>query len=151
MKTFLRYALVAVLTLVLALAGGFAALAWWAGPLCGRQPVTSAPSPSGALRAEVAVSSCGATTPFTTAVTLRRPAAAGPAAWWEGDGARVFNATQGDSGAAANPQGGPVVTVRWLDDSTLAVGYDPRAHVSRREARVRGVRVRYASLAPPAA
>lgn len=101
---------------------------------CENTTLAQAMSPRGAHRAVVFARSCGATTGFSTQVSVV-PARAG----LPNDVGNVFVADKAHSG----PGGGPVVEVAWLDESRLVIRHDPRARVFHSEPRAGAVQVTY--------
>ena len=107
--------------------GGWLALEWFARGMCGNRLVAEAISPSRAKKAVLFERSCGATTGFSSQVSVI-PASA-----------ELRNA----SGNAFVADGHPVgYELRWVDDSTLQIiGVNGR--VFKRESRVSGVAITY--------
>lgn len=105
---------------------------------CENAVLSDAPSPDGRRHAVVFERDCGATTGFSTQVSVL-PSGRAPSG-----GGNVFVA-DGDHGraAAAGPGGGPRVAVRWLDRRTLEVRYDGHARVVSRDARHDDTDVRF--------
>jgi hypothetical protein len=128
-------AVVAGVTVVVA--PGFILDAVFGSP-CGNQPLAEVRSPGGARKAVVFQRDCGATTGFTTQVSVLPPGGDLP-----DDGGNVFVADDDDGAAPAGPGGGPAVYVAWLDDTRMVIRHHPRARVFRAEPRVGPVEVRY--------
>ena len=105
---------------------------------CENTPVVEVPSPGGAHRAIVFERSCGATTGFSTQVSLVRGRAALP-----DGGGNVFVADNGDGASPEGPWGGPVVEVAWQGAEHLVVRHHPGARVFHAEPARDGVRIRY--------
>jgi hypothetical protein len=105
---------------------------------CENTTLAQAVSPRGAHRAVVFARSCGATTGFSTQVSVV-PARAGLA----NEGGNVFVADTDHGAAPSGPGGGPVVEVAWLDESRLVIRHDPRARVFHSEPRAGAVQVTY--------
>jgi hypothetical protein len=105
---------------------------------CTNHVIAEATSPRGEQRAVVFQRSCGATTGFSTQVSLVRIGVALP-----DSGGNVFIADDDHGRAPAGPAGGPQVEVRWLASDTLEVRYDRRARVFKREPHAPGVEVRF--------
>jgi len=104
---------------------------------CTNESVSDAVSPDGRRHAVVFTRDCGATTGFSTQVSVL------PAGRRPSGGGNVFVA-DGDHGRApARPGGGPAVRVRWLDRRTLEVRYDGRARVFKKDARHDDTNVRF--------
>jgi hypothetical protein len=105
---------------------------------CGNDPLETAVSPDGAREAIVFLRSCGATTAFSTQVSIvaRNGALRG--------GGNVFVA---DGGPAAAPSGRSLVEVKWLGPTRLLITYDSGARVFEQVRRYAGVSVDYRAIA----
>ncbi|NUO64271.1 MAG: hypothetical protein HOQ11_17710 [Gemmatimonadaceae bacterium] len=103
---------------------------------CADRMLTESPSPDGSREAVIFERACGATTGFSTQVSVvdagRHPTGRG----------NVFIADTDHGLAPAGPGGGPEVRVRWLGPHTLEVRYHPRARVFQTESRPRGLELR---------
>lgn len=117
--------------------GGWAFLVHTTADLCGNTVLATVPSPDGTLQAIVFERDCGATTGFSTQVSIVK------------EGARLSNGpgnafvADDDHGAASAARGrGPDVTAEWRGTDTLVVQYDGRARVFHAAPRVRGITVR---------
>jgi hypothetical protein len=104
--------------------------------------VSEAVSPDGRRHAVVFTRDCGATTGFSTHVSIL-PARRGPS----GTG-NVFVADADHGRAPEGPGGGPAVHVQWLDRRTLEVRYDGRARIFKRDARHDDTDVRFVADPP---
>jgi hypothetical protein len=104
---------------------------------CRDSIVAQVAAPDGLHTAFLFERSCGATTGFSTQVSVvaggRLP----------GGGGNVFVADTDHGAAPSAPWGGPVVSVRWAGSSTLEISYDHRARVFERLEAVNGVSIRY--------
>ena len=105
---------------------------------CANEQLSEASAPGGARRAVVYQRSCGATTAFSTQVSVLTAGAALP-----DSNRNVFVADADHGRAPAGPGGGPRVSVRWVSADTLEVRYDPRARVFVQEVRGGGAAVRF--------
>lgn len=108
--------------------------------MCENRVLGVATSPDGARDAVRFERNCGATTGFSTQVSVllhgERPTKSG----------NVFVA-DGDHGKAASaPWGGPWAELRWLGKHDLLVSYDGDARVFRQEREWSGARIRYAAV-----
>jgi hypothetical protein len=107
------------------------------GGMCENTPVQREVSPDGVLQAVLFARDCGATTGFSSQVSILGRDEALP-----NRAGNAFIADLGD-GAPAAPWGGPAVTLRWTGDATLVIAHDQRARVLAMEREVRGVRISY--------
>jgi hypothetical protein len=105
---------------------------------CTNSVVDQKAAPSGALRAVIFQRDCGATTGFSTQVSIL--AVDQPLA--DADAGNAFIA-DGDHGTAAAPWGGPWAEARWTSPSTLLIRYDAAARVFSSETRVGSVTVTF--------
>lgn len=127
--------LLALLLIAAALAYGLYRLS---DSLCGNEVVAEIYSPGTQLKATVFRRDCGATTAFTTDVSITQASAVLPNA-----SGSVFSADTNHGEAPAAAEGGPVVTVAWDSDDALVIRHHPAARVFQQDRRVSGVRVRY--------
>lgn len=104
---------------------------------CGNTDLVDVPSPDGARHAVVFTRDCGATTGFSTQVSVlrtgQRPRGGGNALILDDDHGH----------APAPPGQGPAVAVRWLAPTELELRYDGRARVFTAVSHVGGVAVTY--------
>lgn len=127
--------------LAIALLAGVGAVLFAAGReagLCDNTPLAEVPSPSGAHKAVVFQRDCGATTGFSTQVSVL-PAGEKP----RDDAGNVFVADTDHGAAPAGPGGGPVVEPVWLAEDRLLIRHHRLARVFRSEARAGSVAVAY--------
>lgn len=104
---------------------------------CENSVVSASRAPTGALKAVLFQRDCGATTSFSSqvSVTGAEEAPAGPG--------NVFVADTGHGAADAASWGGPWVEPRWLSPRKLLIRYDAKARVFTQSASVSGVSVSY--------
>jgi hypothetical protein len=131
------FAAVVVLTGIAGI--GMAFRACGSAPLfpCGDEIVGQYPSPDGRRKVLVYVRDCGATTSWATHAVI---ASTGNSST---DREPVFVADRDHGAAPAGPAHGPELRVRWLDQSSVVLSYDPRARVFRSVEEADGVRIRY--------
>jgi hypothetical protein len=128
------------------LLGAVALWALFVRDLCVNQVLTDVAAPNHRTRAVVFERNCGATTDFSTQVSLLRGSRQ-----LSNDGGNVFIADSDHGQAPAGPGGGPAVEVRWIDAAHLEVRHDRRARVFRADSLVHGVRIRFVAINPPGA
>lgn len=104
--------------------------------LCGNTEILRLTSPDGRHDAILFEHNCGATTDFTTHVSVL-PAGTE----LDDDGGNAFAAEPGDTGARAD-WGGPPVDLAWQPGDTLMIRYDASAAVVFIAERAEGVTVR---------
>ena len=105
---------------------------------CGNRVVAAVPSPSGRVEAVIFTRDCGATTAFSTQVSLLKPGSS-----LRNESGNLFVADTNHGAAAGSPDGGATVLVRWLSEESLEVSYEPGARVFKAESTHGGVRVQY--------
>lgn len=108
--------------------------------LCGNAPFAEVLSPAGNLKAVVFERDCGATTRFSTQVSVIKATNT-----LQNEGGNLFIADTNHDAAPSGPGGGPAVRVVWLGPSALRIEYHPLAHVIRSEPSANGVKVEYVS------
>ncbi len=104
---------------------------------CRNRSLSAVTAPDGGARAITFERSCGATTDFSTQVSLLR---AGQDTTEAGN---VFVADADHGNAPRGPGGGPKVSVEWHGSDTLLIRHHPRARVFRSEGAIGGVTIRY--------
>jgi hypothetical protein len=114
--------------------------------MCGNEILAELPAPDNRHRAVVFQRDCGATTGFSTQVSVLRGSRSLP-----NDGGNVFIADTDHGRAPAGSRGGPVVDVRWIDNAQLEIGHDIRARVFTADSLVEGVKIRFVTITPPGA
>jgi len=108
---------------------------------CENEILTELPSPDGRLIAVVFERDCGATTDFSTQVSVLPKASRLP-----DQGGNVFVADTNHGAVPPGPGGGPEVEVIWSDRATLMIRHRSEARVFKSERRVKGVTVVYGEL-----
>ncbi|HEY7236309.1 MAG TPA: hypothetical protein VH539_19265 [Gemmatimonadaceae bacterium] len=128
------------LTLVVGIVASLTAAGCDAG--CENSILQDIASPDGHRHAIIFERSCGATTDFSTQVsivpTVRDVNGAG----------NVFVADTDHERAASDAGGGPAVSARWIDGSTLEIRYDSAARIFRYERRYDDTEIRYVAVRP---
>jgi hypothetical protein len=104
---------------------------------CGNEVLAELPAPSGSYRAVVFQRDCGATTGFSTQLSLLRPTEQAVR------GGNVFVADTDHGRAPAGPGGGPRIAVEWRGGDTLIVRHHPNARLFRAESVHATITVRY--------
>jgi hypothetical protein len=104
---------------------------------CGNKIEQTINYPDGAFRAVVFERDCGATTGFSTQISMLA----------RGDelrnkGGNAFDADD-KNGAPPAPRGGPMVHLKWTGLRNLEIHYDRFAHVFRKQENVNGITIRF--------
>jgi hypothetical protein len=108
-------------------------------PLCGNDPLAAFDSPDGRLQAIVYLRACGATTGYSTHVSVLERNG-----HLRGAG-NVLTADFDHGRVPATPENGPLANIHWLSPDELEVTYDARARVFKRESTIAGVKIIYRS------
>jgi hypothetical protein len=117
---------------------GAGAFALFTSDPCANTELAVAVAPGGAHRAVVFQRDCGATSGFSTQVSVLPLGAALPDA-----GGAVFVGDTDHGRAPARLGGGPAVGLVWRDDRTLVIRHHRLARVFRSEPRAGSVEIRY--------
>ena len=110
---------------------------------CGNEILKEIRSPTGKLKAVVFQRDCGATTGFSTHVSVLPSEQQLPH-----EGGNVFAADTDHGKAPSGPGGGPIVDVSWTNETELLVRYDKRARASQNQPALAKVHVRYETFSP---
>lgn len=106
-------------------------------PACVNTIVETLPSPDAAWNAFLFERSCGATTNFTSQVSVLPSGRSLP-----DTSGNAFVSMRGET-AGTTPWGGPLVAVRWTGERQLEVAHDPTAHTMSSSNRVGEVNVSF--------
>ena len=110
---------------------------------CGNTIVSSKAAPDGRRSAVLFQRDCGATTGFTTQVSILdsgRPLTGG---------GNVFTADDDNGAAQAAPWGGPWAELVWVSPNHLLVRHDAKARVFLQNEDISGVQVRFEPVTRP--
>jgi hypothetical protein len=110
--------------------------------LCRNETVASLKSPDGKHRAILFMRECGATTDYTTQVSIVA------SSWSYHDIGNVFVADAYARDAKRGLWGGPWAEVAWISPQQLLVSYDAHSRVFTQNATVRGVHITYRAVHP---
>lgn len=127
---------------VVAAAGLYAFYAGTLGGLCGSTVVQTFPSPDQQHDAVLYELNCGATTSFSTQVSLVRHGEV-----IKDEAGNMFTADDNDHQAPLGPGNVVRVDLRWLAPDSLELTYDPRAQIFQRADRIGRVWVLYRPFA----
>jgi hypothetical protein len=109
--------------------------------MCGNQIVAEEPSFSGAKRVVVFQRDCGATTGFSTQLSVLDADEE-----LENEAGNLFSADTNHGDAPSGKGGGPEVRVRWVSEEHLEVQHHQAARVFRSEKAIDGIQVDYATF-----
>ena len=124
-------------------------VAWFAvglllvGSPCANELLAEVASPDGKWKAVVFQRGCGATTGFSTQVSLLPAASVMP-----NESGNAFRSDTNHGAAPSGPGGGPAVGVVWRSPIELAISHHPAARVFAAERSVGNVEVRYEQFTP---
>jgi len=105
---------------------------------CANDVLAELPSPDGKNKAVVFQRDCGATTDFSTQVSVLRSGQA-----LGGDSANVFIGDTNHGAAPSGPGGGPSLRVHWVGPDALVVSHHSAVRVFAAEPESGSVRIAY--------
>jgi hypothetical protein len=105
---------------------------------CGNDVIDEVRSPDGRYRIVIFQRDCGATTGFSTQLSLLKADEELP-----NESGNVFIADTQHGIAPSGPRGGPEVHVQWLSGAAVSVTHHPAARVFESEALVEGIHFVY--------
>jgi len=114
--------------------------------LCGNKVLARVSTPAGQHVAVVFERDCGATTGFSTQVSILDAGAAfreRPSFFHATVAGNALSIDDDHGKAPSGPGGGPEVGVQWTDEAHVTLTYHPRARVFHAPARVGSVAVRH--------
>ena len=106
--------------------------------LCGNEVLADVPAPDKRHRAVVFQRDCGATTGFSTQVSVIRGSHRLP-----NEAGNTFVADADPSRPPAGPDDGLFVEARWTNSAQLNIYHDTRARVFTADSLVEGIRIRF--------
>jgi hypothetical protein len=106
--------------------------------VCGNEIVAEFPSPDATQKLVVFERDCGATSGFSTQVSLVASNTALP-----NEVGNVFVADTDHGAARSGPVGGPVINISWESGQSVLLTYDPKARVMMNAREVGHVHIRY--------
>lgn len=106
-------------------------------PLCTNETIVEVRSPDGDHRAVMFMRECGATTDFTTQVSVDP--------WFFQPIGNVFVADSYNGGKRGS-WGGPWARIEWVSPSALRISFDKRARVFTRNNSAHGAKIFYEAL-----
>jgi hypothetical protein len=108
---------------------------------CANQLLSETPSPDNRLKAVVFQRDCGATTDFSTQVSIIAQAEKLPK-----QAGNAFSADTNHGAAPSGPGGGPTIKVQWRSPAELLISHHPAVRVFKVEPLVGSIRVRDQSV-----
>ena len=108
------------------------------GSMCGNQVISETKSPDGSFEAVVFQRDCGATTGFSTQVSIFRS--------WLPRGSSSGNVFVSDTNRGAAPAGiggGPEISVNWQSSNELVISHHPKVRIYLSEPQWGSVKVKY--------
>lgn len=136
-----RAAAVAFGVLALLFGCGWFALSQFADGLCANEIVSEAPSPDGRFRLVAFQRDCGATTGFSTQISLLKRDQELP-----NSSGNVFTSDANHGLAPAGPGGGPEVRMRWSGAARVSIQHHAATRVFLNETERDGVRFDYTTF-----
>jgi hypothetical protein len=119
---------------------------------CANDVLNELRSPDGRLKVVVFQRDCGATTGFSTQVSIipsTQELLTSPTRFRSTPSGNVFVADTNHGAAPSGRGGGPIVKVEWLAPTRLKISYDHRARVFSSATSLDGVNVNYVAEEPP--
>lgn len=129
---------IGIFALILLCIGGLYIFAQSLSDLCGNVVLAEYPSPNKKLKAVIFQRDCGATTGFSTQVSILQSTSA-----LENEGGNIFVADTNHGAAPADQGGGPEVYVNWLSDTHLQIQHHKAVRTFRADTKSEGVKIEY--------
>jgi hypothetical protein len=107
---------------------------------CANSIISRADAPDGLHSAVMFQRDCGATTGFSTQISVLKPEQE------PSDGGNAFIADADHGAAATGEWGGPWAEIRWLDNTTLLIRFASGSRIFEQSKQVSGVRINYQAV-----
>jgi hypothetical protein len=104
---------------------------------CASREISRAEAPDGLHKAVMFQRNCGATTGFSTQISVLAPDEEPPGV------GNAFRADDDHGAAVAGGWGGPWAEMRWIDNGTLLIRYASESRIFEQSRQVSGVQIRY--------
>lgn len=112
---------------------------WFFAPdMCANEIISESSSPDGVKRLVVFQRDCGATTGFSTQVSVLSATKPLP-----NNGGNLYVSDSNHGAAPSGPGGGPAVNVTWVSNQSVVLTHHPKVRVFKSESEVDGVRASY--------
>ncbi|TAK91718.1 MAG: hypothetical protein EPO06_03170 [Burkholderiaceae bacterium] len=141
MKRWKKIALISASTLTVLIGGSLWFVLSAFPDMCGNELLAEYPSPDNKYRAVVFERDCGATTGFSTQVSILK--AGFPL---RNEAGNLFSADTDHGKAPDGPGGGPAVHVSWVDVRTIKLTHHARARIFFSRPQVAEITVSYATI-----
>jgi hypothetical protein len=132
--------LYALLIITIVLGSVYACMDYFFGGMCGNQIVEEIPSPNKKLKAIIFTRDCGATTGFSTQLSILEIDDE-----LENETGNTFILSDKAKGPVFD-NGGSKIKVIWVNDNSLTVYFDRRTDVGKQEEEVEDIEVTYERL-----
>jgi len=106
--------------------------------MCRNEIISEIPSPEGKLKVVVFQRDCGATTGFSTQVSILSGNQL-----LENEGGNLFISDTDHGAAPSGPGGGPALAVTWQNENSVRMSYHQKTRVFKQESTVGGASVSY--------
>ncbi|MCK9395371.1 MAG: hypothetical protein M0Q44_07255 [Methylobacter sp.] len=106
--------------------------------MCGNEILFEFPSSNMKMKAVAFLRDCGATTDFSTQVTILPINDV-----LQNEGGNTFSADTNYGAAPSGQGGGPEVRLRWLSDTQLQIQYHRSARIFKSKIKIKGVDIAY--------
>lgn len=106
--------------------------------LCGNQIIEEVLSPNGNSKVTVFERNCGATTDFSTQISIMNPEKALP-----NKAGNLFIADTDRDKAPSGPGGGPKVEVTWKNNNMVIIKHHNNARIFKAESKLKNINVSY--------
>lgn len=142
-KRFIRYVVIVVGTVAVCYFAAVAGTAFLFASGCSNEVLAQVVSPDAKMKAVIFQRDCGATTGFSTQVSIvQNPSEL------SNEGGNAFVADTNHGAAPDGPGGGPEVRVRWQSSTELVISHHPAARVFSSQGTVGSTKVHYEASVP---
>ncbi|HEY8219873.1 MAG TPA: hypothetical protein VIF86_07210 [Methylobacter sp.] len=109
--------------------------------MCGNEIFAESASPNRKMKAVAFQRDCGATTDFSTQVSILPIDAV-----LENEGGNTFSADTNHGAEPSGADGGPEIRLHWLSDARLQIQRHPSTRIFRSKTTIKGVKVEYVTF-----
>ena len=109
--------------------------------MCGNEILVELPSPNRKMKAVAFQRDCGATTNFSTQVTILSIDEV-----LENEGGNTFSADTNHGTAPSDHEGDPEIRLRWLSETQLQIQHHQSVRIFRSKIKIKGIDIKYATF-----
>jgi hypothetical protein len=131
----------ALLILALTLGAVYACMEFLSGDMCANEIIEEIPSPNKGFKAVIFTRDCGATTGYSTQLSIIDNSAN-----LDNEAGNVLIMSDKTGDGLTSDNGGAKVNATWTSDTTITIYFDSRTEVRKQEPEINGIKASYEQI-----